>query len=792
MMMMLINVLLLAILSLANADIYMQNPRGSNNRLNENGRERRNANRMFDSQNNNRGGYNVGNLYYFGGSVLPIQWTNQHSCADPNNNCEIVIQYMCSNLIRDGVYTNTIPDNYHACINKDCAKDLRFGMHEDYKYYENCKDRMRNKGLFTAEQNLKGPSARYTRQNPQGTRRGYECPEERDYYPYWQPTPWKDIVIMTNDEAKCSYYKSESQNVKSKFACEVPDNYLYDSRWGHRNRRHNRYIPITKQECEKVEGGKWKEYPAHGIPAPDCKKSTWSRDNHNGNGVGGFMNIYNWTVPDIQENGCAMRIRYNISTNDFDSWKTFSDKNGDDVSRVDISNLVSLSEAEAKSRGYVFKNNPQVEILKNSDKLKLQLAINTAQYGRTFQDRSHVFEIRKSTAELKGKNIFNLNVRGKRGNIVQVYPAVEYDFVPNTLTMKPGDYVHFQWTGSNTNPGNNDGQGRHGTDRSNVVLLRKQVYPEGNAKPSDYYGQYGMNYPQNLTKEQILNFDFSEVSSLAYIQPGAGDELNEAGTYFDLGPQKVTSTGIYHYMSTRNNNFSNRSQKGKIIVKNASTNDEVESTAESDEVKEEVARENEWSASGTFENSKKPDAKKKPKSEEVAFDPWEAQENKKDDTENENSPAAKNVEKQLDQQPWAKSVDLSNSQQRPHRAVRVEEVSKADGEEMLRKSGGFITKDDDYASDFMAVYPMKVFPAADSHLSVDLKLKKDMDPEYVTVYHSPDMKAWYPVENQDIQDGKARIKLESGGLYVARVRRTEADSTNKEMSDFEKYFDASQ
>ncbi len=56
----------------------------------------------------------------------------------------------------------------------------------------------------------------------------------------------------------------------------------------------------------------------------------------------------------------------------------------------------------------------------------------------------------------------------------------------------------------------------------------------------------------------------------------------------------MTSTGIYHYMSTRNNNFSNRSQKGKIIVKNASTNDEVESSAESDEVKEEVAREDEW------------------------------------------------------------------------------------------------------------------------------------------------------------------------------------------------------
>ena len=43
-------------------------------------------------------------------------------------------------------------------------------------------------------------------------------------------------------------------------------------------------------------------------------------------------------------------------------------------------------------------------------------------------------------------------------------------------------------------------------------------------------------------------------------------ELDDAGTYFDLGPRKVTMKGTYHYMSTRNNNFSNRSQKGKIKV----------------------------------------------------------------------------------------------------------------------------------------------------------------------------------------------------------------------------------
>ena len=43
-------------------------------------------------------------------------------------------------------------------------------------------------------------------------------------------------------------------------------------------------------------------------------------------------------------------------------------------------------------------------------------------------------------------------------------------------------------------------------------------------------------------------------------------ELDDAGTYFDLGPRKVTSRRTYHYLSTRNNNFTNRSQKGKLVV----------------------------------------------------------------------------------------------------------------------------------------------------------------------------------------------------------------------------------
>lgn len=42
--------LVIAFAFLCAADVYMHNPRGSNNRLNERSANRDNANRMFDSQ----------------------------------------------------------------------------------------------------------------------------------------------------------------------------------------------------------------------------------------------------------------------------------------------------------------------------------------------------------------------------------------------------------------------------------------------------------------------------------------------------------------------------------------------------------------------------------------------------------------------------------------------------------------------------------------------------------------------------------------------------------------------
>ncbi|GFO44399.1 protein dd3-3-like [Plakobranchus ocellatus] len=159
--------------------------------------------------------------------------------------------------------------------------------------------------------------------------------------------------------------------------------------------------------------------------------------------------------------------------------------------------------------------------------------------------RSHTFAVRPVPEDLEidaGAAIRNLNVRGKRENFVQVFPAVGYDYVPNVLEMAVVDFVHIQWTGSNTNPNNNAGQGLAGSDRSNIVLLKSQA----------------------------------DAITLAYCDPGQfrGEvfELDDAGTYFNLPPRKVTQQGTYHYMSTRNNNFSNRDQKGQVII---STNQNV-------------------------------------------------------------------------------------------------------------------------------------------------------------------------------------------------------------------------
>ncbi|CAF4227371.1 unnamed protein product, partial [Adineta steineri] len=84
----------------------------------------------------------------------------------------------------------------------------------------------------------------------------------------------------------------------------------------------------------------------------------------------------------------------------------------------------------------------------------------------------------------------------------------------------------------------------------------------------NFTGLYIANLPELLNQSTFLNLSLSDLRNLAASGQNTDPLLLNATAYFDLGPRLITDTsaGIYHYVSTRNNDFSNRDQKGRIIV----------------------------------------------------------------------------------------------------------------------------------------------------------------------------------------------------------------------------------
>lgn len=539
----------------------------------------------YDVANTNAGQYAMS---YIEGSSALISWTTQHGCGgtdrnDPHNvNCNIVLQYLCDNTYTDSDPLYVKLSNGSNTGNLGTANDVtaaaitaarngndndRRGRHESEGWYASCQNRPANQGLFNADQKLAQQTTQHTRQNNNGNRSGLECPSERDYYPFWAPSPWFDIAYLTSAYQDdnfdvCKMVSEGSMNNNKVSRCDPPTD-------------KKKAAQVTPETCA-AENGTWNSY-THGLAAPECRAAEWSRDNHLGNGRSGQMNNYTWTIPAFTElttleTGpkakvyasqylkCVHRIRYNITTDDYDPWNTFAESNS------------------------VISNNPTVDI--GADLQGLQLNINTAQFGRTFQDRSHIFTIRKRPTALPAGNIINLNIRGKRGNIVQTMPSVEYDFYPNQLTVKTSDLIHVQWTGSNThnNGGDggdgqagDDGQGQTGTDRCNLVLTNAEGenwpipldlvddHMWKNTKCYDFNGQLISDWVECALI--LASGGYYRNKASVATKTALDAQMNNGYASFIGGVfLKIEKPGTYYYICSRNNNFTNRSQKGVFVV----------------------------------------------------------------------------------------------------------------------------------------------------------------------------------------------------------------------------------
>lgn len=714
------SVLASALLVVLNGDCYLHYFRGSNNRLNEQSANRDNANRLFDSQNNNRGGYNCCDLdpengfngndwmadaadmydfqfltdddtlekqyeeVYFVESEVSITWTNQHGTGNKKLLSEMILQFGCDNFARpeeanadgfgpdgDIASITSFPDGT-AC-NAACRENLADmrkhglrmelmnggttntpndannaadiagtysnnndddeGRHESEEWYYLCEQRSQQYGLFHADQDLQGDSQKYTRQNPAGTRRGLECPEERDYYPWWNPSPWHDIAIITPSMERCQNHMApHSQNVMDKCTCarpgvtandDQPTDYLPDQDYIENN--------LNETLCDQ-NGGSWECFSWNG-QEPECVDSYWTKVNYLGNADGttrgGKQAHYDWTLPSFSElrddHFCypyrltipdsgnlpseqtvtadcvrmVFRIRYNMSTMDYDPFKTNSTHDYDPNNGI-------LSPIE---------ENPEVDV--GFYVQGLQLAINTAQTGRTFQDRSHTFLVceRPTSADWVTSDLINVNVRGKRGNIVQTFPATEYDFEPQHVEVSPtsGTCFHFQWCGSNTHnngaPGGDgqtgdDGEGRGGSDRSNLVQMFKmdESYPVTYDKideEDDWFNYVDCHHPfqpnvaVSAADAQLVLGTAGFYKSVEYMEAQCENDedangenrgkcvvdelLNNVSASFRAGlicclkddiegASNADYEKVFAFLSTRNNNFSNRSQKWKFVL----------------------------------------------------------------------------------------------------------------------------------------------------------------------------------------------------------------------------------